>query len=99
MSLVPPERARKNTISLLFNGDSAFIIKVKYLVHPKYIETLVKSKGGNFPLLLPEYRDFQRHLGLATFSIEDAVLQEALDRGVTVLQRRGDLIETIPATA
>jgi len=36
---------------------------------------------------------------LATFSIEDAVLQEALDRGVPVLQRRGDLIETIPTAA
>ena len=36
---------------------------------------------------------------VATFSIEDAVLEEALDRGVTVLQRRGDVIETIPAAA
>ena len=49
--------------------------------------------------MLPQYRDFHRHLGLATFSIEDAVLQEALDRRVTVLQRRGDLIETLPAAA
>ena len=62
---------------LLFNGDSVFIIEVKYRVHPKDIETLIKRKGGSFPLLLPQYRDFQRHLGLATFSIEDAALQEA----------------------
>ena len=41
----------------------------------------------------------RHNLGLATFSIEDAVLEEALSRGVTVLQRRGDLIETIPAAA
>ena len=73
------------------------LIEVKYRVHPKDIETLIKRKGGKSPLLLPQYRDFQRHLGLATFSIEDDVLQEALDRGVTVLQRRGDLIETISA--
>ena len=84
---------------LLFNSDSVFIIEVKYRVHPKDIDTLIKRKGGNSLLLLPQYRDFQRHLGLATFSIEDAVLQEALDRGVPVLQRRGDLIETIPTAA
>ena len=84
---------------LLFNGDSVFIIEVKYRVHPKDIDTLIKRKGGNFLLLLPQDRDFQRHLRLATFSIEDAVLQEALDHGITILQRRGDLIETIPAAA
>ena len=84
---------------LLFNGDSVFIIEVKYRVHPKDIDTLIKRKGGNSLLQLLQYRDFQRHLGLTTFSIEDAVLQEALSRGVTVLQRRGDLIETIPAAA
>ena len=84
---------------LLFNSDSVFIIEVKYRVHPKDIDTLIKRKGGNSLLLLPQYRDFQRHLGLATFSIEDAVLQEALDRGVPVPQRRSDLIETIPTAA
>lgn len=84
---------------LLFNGDSILIIEVKYRVHPKDIETLIKRKGSNFPLLRPQYRDFQRHLGLATFSIEDAVLQEALDREVTILKRRGDLIKTISAAA
>ena len=41
----------------------------------------------------------RQNFGLATFSIEDAVLEEALSRGVTVLQRRGDLIETFPVAA
>jgi len=41
----------------------------------------------------------RQNLGLATFSIEDAVLEEALSRGVTVLQRRGDLIEIFPVAA
>ena len=84
---------------LLYNGDSVFIIEVKYRVHPQDIQRLIERKGEHFPLLFSQYRNFQRHLGLATFSIEDAVLEEALSRGVTVLQRRGDLIETIPATA
>ena len=84
---------------LLYNGDSVFIIEVKYRVHPQDIQRLIERKGEHFPLLFSQYRNFQRHLGLATFSIEDTVLQEALDRGVTVLQRCGDLIETIPAAA
>ena len=84
---------------VLFNKDTVFIFEVNERVHFKDIEKLIHRKGGNFPLLFPQYRDFQRHLGLATFSIEDAVLEEALSRGVTVLQRRGDLIETLPAAA
>ena len=84
---------------VLFNRDTVFIFEVNDQVRPKDIETLIHRKGGNFPILFPQYRDFQRHLGLATFSIEDDVLQEALDRGVPVLQRRGDLIETIPTAA
>jgi len=70
---------------VLFNKDTVFIFEVNDRVHHKVIATLIKRKGGNFPLLFPEYREFQRYLGLATFSIEDDVLQEALDRGVTVL--------------
>ena len=84
---------------ILYNGDSVFIIEVKYRVHLKDIETLIHRKGGNFPLLFPQYRDFQQHLGLATFSIEDDVLQEALSQGVTILQRYGNVIETTPVVA
>ena len=93
------EKIREEYDLILYNGDSVSIIEVKYRVHPKDIETLIHRKGGNFPLLFSQCRDFQRYLGLATFSIENAVLEEALDWGVTVLQRRGDVIETIPAAA
>ena len=90
------EKIREEYDLILHNGDSVFIIEVKYHVHLKDIETLIHRKGGNFPLLFPQYRDFQQHLGLATFSIEDDVLQEALSQGVTILQRYGDVIETTP---
>ncbi|MAA68592.1 MAG: hypothetical protein CL915_07520 [Deltaproteobacteria bacterium] len=93
------EKIREEYDLILYNGDSVFIIEVKYRVHLKDIETLIHRKGGNFPLLFPQYRDFQQHLGLATFSIEDDVLQEALSQGVTILQRYGDVIETTPVVA
>ena len=38
---------------LLYNGDTVFIIEVNDRVHPKDIETLIRRKGGNFPLLFP----------------------------------------------
>ena len=38
---------------LLYNGDTVFIIEVNDRVHPRDIETLIRRKGGNFPLLFP----------------------------------------------
>ncbi|WP_157792528.1 hypothetical protein [Thiomicrospira microaerophila] len=45
------------------------------------------------------YRDYKHHLVLATFSIYDELKQEALSKGVTVLQRKGDIIETFEPKA
>ena len=38
---------------LLYNGDTVFIIEVNDRAHSKDIETLIRRKGGNFPLLFP----------------------------------------------
>jgi len=81
---------------ILYNGAEVFILEVKYRLHPKDIERLVKRKGPNFSILFPQYRNYRQHLGLATFSVEPEVLQEALAQGITVLQRRGEVFETLP---
>ncbi len=82
---------------LLVNGKDVFIIEVKYHLHPKDIERLVGRKLTNFKTLFPEYRACHIHLALATFAVDDDVKQMALSQGVTVLQRRGDVIETLAA--
>lgn len=82
---------------LLVNGQDVFIIEVKYHLHPRDIERLVNRKLSNFKTLFPEYRACRIHLALATFAVDDDVKQLALDQGVTVLQRRGDVIETLAA--
>ncbi|MBF0353587.1 MAG: hypothetical protein HQM11_21350 [SAR324 cluster bacterium] len=82
---------------LLVNSEDVFIIEVKYHVHPKDIERLVGRKATNFKKLFPEYSHYRQHLGIATFAIEDEVKQLALNHGVTVLQRRGEVIETLAA--
>lgn len=82
---------------LLINGEDVFIIEVKYRVHPNDIERLVERKAVNFRKLYPEYADYRHHLALATFAIEDNVRDLALQQGVTILQRRGEMIETVAA--
>ncbi len=66
-------------------------------MHPKDIERLVGRKRRNFIKLFPEYQTYRIHLALASFSIEDDVKQQALEQGVTLLQRRGRVIETLAA--
>jgi hypothetical protein len=82
---------------LLINGEDVFIVEVKYRLHPKDVALLVGRKQTHFKQLFPEYRNYRIHLALATFALEDNVKQMALEQGVTLLQRRGDLIETLAA--
>jgi multidrug efflux pump subunit AcrA (membrane-fusion protein) len=83
---------------LLLNGKDVFIIEVKYRAHPNDVRTLVKKKAANFKPLFPAYKNHKLHLGLASFHVDDKVKQSALDQGVTLLQRRGNVIETMPET-
>ena len=82
---------------LLVNGQEVYIIEVKYRLHPKDIERMVNRKLPNFRKLFPEYRQYKLHAALATFAVEDDVKQMALEQGITVLQRRGEVIETLAA--
>jgi hypothetical protein len=48
--------------------------------------------------LFPQYANFECHLGSASFNINDELKHSALDAGVIVLQRNGDIMETsLPA--
>ena len=40
------------------------------------------------------YKDYNHHLGLAAFHINQDLKEEALEQGVIVLQRKGDVVET-----
>jgi hypothetical protein len=79
---------------VLVNGKDVAIIEIKYKLHQKDIDTLLNKKIVNFRKLYPEYKDYNHHLGLASFKIYDDVKQEALDNNIMVLQRKGDVIES-----
>jgi hypothetical protein len=80
---------------LLVNGKDIAIVEVKYKAHSNDIEKLVNKKYSNFKKLYPEYKDYNHHLGLASFNMNDDVKELASQNGVILLQRKGELIETI----
>ncbi|MEA1920678.1 MAG: hypothetical protein U9N52_12625 [Campylobacterota bacterium] len=80
---------------LLVNGKDVAIIETKYKAHVSDIEKLITKKYSNFKKLYPEYRDYNHHLGLASFNINEDVKEVAFNNNIILLQRKGDLIETI----
>ena len=79
---------------LLINGSEVFTIEVKYKAHWHDLERLLKKKAPNFRKLFPAHHDFKHHLAIATFHINGDLKSVAPERGVSILQRKGDLIET-----
>lgn len=82
---------------MLINGKDVFIVEVKYRGHPKDIDCLLGRKLTNFIKLFPEYQTYKIHLAIAAFALEDDVRRMALEQGITVLQRRGNIVETLAA--
>jgi len=80
---------------LLVNGKDIAIVEVKYKAHQNDVEKLVNKKYDNFKKLYPEYKDYTHHLGLASFNMNEDVKESAMKNNVILLQRKGDIIETI----
>lgn len=79
---------------VMVNGKDIAIIEVKYKAHKADLDKLLTKKYENFKILYPMYKDYNHHLGLATFHINQDLKEEALNQGVIVLQRKGDVVET-----
>jgi Holliday junction resolvase-like predicted endonuclease len=79
---------------VMVNGKDVAIIEVKYKAHDSDLEKLITKKYENFKTLYPLYKDYNHHLALASFNINEDLKQRALEQGVIVLQRKGDVIET-----
>ena len=79
---------------VLLNGSTVFIFEVKYRVHESDLRRLLTTKKTNFNQFFPEYRDHEQHWGLATFHIDDKLKARVLKKGLILLQRKGDIVET-----
>ena len=82
---------------VLVNRDNVFVLEIKYKAHPRDLARLLEKKRGNFSTLLPQYKDHTQHWGLAAFQLPDEVKHAALAQGIHLLQRKGDVIQTVAA--
>ena len=82
---------------LLVNGREVFVVEVKHKAHENDLERLLNEKAPNFRRLFPEHASRRQRFALAAFHIHDDLKKAALAQGVTVLQRKGDVIETLAA--
>jgi Holliday junction resolvase-like predicted endonuclease len=82
---------------LMINGKDIAIIEIKYKAHTKDIEKLANKKYKNFKALYPEYTNYNHHLALASFNINEDVKEKAKEENIMLLQRKGDIVEIIPA--
>ena len=71
---------------LLVNGKDIAIIETKYKAHTSDVEKLINKKYNNFKKLYPEYKDYNHHLGLASFNMNDDVKEIASQNNVILLQ-------------
>jgi len=74
-----------------------FVVEVKCKANERDLERLLDKKAANFRNLFPEHAGRRQRFALAAFHIHDELKQAAFERGVTVLQRKGDVIETLAA--
>jgi len=77
----------------LVNGQSVAIIEVKNRIHPNFVDTVANDKVSQFRKYFPEYKDYKLYLGIAGFSFDDSVIEEAKKRGIGIIRQVGDAVE------
>ncbi len=77
---------------VMHNGSAMAIVEVKYKVHPSSLDQIEKQMR-RYRELFPEYKDYKLYGGVAGFSVPDDVIEQAHERGLFVLQRKGDVFE------
>ena len=80
---------------VLVNGTELLIIEVKYNAHLNDLDKFLNVQVPKFKKLFPEYKDYKHNLAFASFHINKDFKKEALRNNVVILQRKGNLIETI----
>jgi len=78
----------------LTNGESIAIVEVKYKAHLGDVKKL-ERKFNNFKKLFPIYKDYKLYGAMASFHFNKDVRNELLSQGHFVVERRGDLMNTV----
>jgi len=78
---------------VLFNGNTVAIIEAKNRIHPDFIKEIAEKKVAQFRKYFPLYKNHALYLGVAGFSFDESVEQEAKKYGVGIIRQVGDAIE------
>ena len=81
---------------VMLNGTAISVIEVKLQAHKDDIDKILTKQKKRFNEIFPEYKDYEQHWALATFSIDKNLRKKAQASGLTVLRRDGDLLEYNP---
>ena len=77
----------------LVNGDTIAVIEARNRVRQQYVQELATKKLAQFRKFFPRYANYKIYLGLAGFSFEKAVYDEAKKYGVGVIRQDGDSVQ------
>ena len=78
---------------VLVNGESVAVIEAKNRIHPNFVDTIATDKVFQFRKYFPKYKDYKLYLGIAGFSFDDSVVEEAKKRGIGIIRQVGDAVE------
>ena len=81
---------------VMLNGTAISVIEVKLKAHEDDIDKILTKQKKRFNEIFPEYKDYEQHWALATFSIDKNLRKKAQASGLTVLRRDGELLEYNP---
>ncbi len=79
---------------VFYNSSHIFIVEVKHKLRLDDFDQVFRHKE-TFPVVFPQYQDFQIHLGLACQSIPERFISHAKAKGVYLLQPEADQIKVI----
>ncbi len=79
---------------VFYNRSHIFIVEVKHKLRLDDFDQVFRHKE-TFPVVFPQYQDFQIHLGLACQSIPEHLISHAKAKGVYLLQPEADQIKII----
>lgn len=77
---------------VLVNGSSVAVIEAKNRIHPHFVHEMVEKKALQFRKYFPEYGNYKLYLGIAGFSFDGSVVEEAKEYGIGILRQDGDAV-------
>jgi len=74
---------------VLKNCNSVALIEVKNRIRPSFVKKLAEIRIKEFRKYFPKYKNYDVYLGIAGFSFDKAVLEEAKKYGVGIIRQVG----------